>query len=308
MKHLILCIALFVGSAFAWAEDADFESRKIPLKAVITEIPETTVDFLQTSFSKKAIPAWLGIISSTAVLYHYDEDLLLGAQATGRRWGLSNVDKTRTVAKIGKYDLLRLPSDTASWLYFLGDGWTDMVAAGAFFANGYFGKNVRPYNTSLQLLHGMTISGIFVQGLKRATGRESPSERSEPRGAWRPFASIKAYNSHVSKYDAMPSGHVMTTTLVFTIIRGNYPEYDDYLLPLEVVWVTTLGFAMMNNAVHWASDYPLAIGMGWVIGKASLKLGKPRDEKNDSEVLNWDFYPGIASDDSTPTINAIRFF
>lgn len=308
MKQYILCIVL-LGVSFAHAEDADFESRRIPYKAVITDIPATTLDFLKESFSNEAIPAWAGIIASTGILYHYDEDLLLGAQATGRRWGLSNVDKTKTVAKLGNYDLLRLPTDTASALYFLGDGWTDMVATGAFWATGYFGKHVRPFNTSLQLLHGMTVSGIFVQLLKRATGRESPSERSEKRGAWRPFTPPSKYDKHVSKYDAYPSGHVMTTTLVFTIIRSNYPEYDHYLLPLEVTWISVLSFAMMNNAVHWASDYPLAIGMGYVIGKSSLKLGKPKTKEEAAKAeTEWEFFPGVASDDSTTTINAIRSF
>jgi len=310
MRHYIVFIltAVVVGASFARAEE-DFHQKKIPLKAVITEIPETSVDFLSRSFSKEAFPWWTLIIGTTAITYHYDADLFEGSQRQGRQWGLSNVDKTRTVWKAGQYDLLRLPTDTASALYFLGDGWTDFAVAGALFANGAIYENVRPYNTALQLVHGMTVSALFVQALKRASGRESPSERSEPRGAWRPFPSVKAYNAHTSKYDAMPSGHVMTSTLVFTIIRSNYPEYDYFLLPLEVGWITVLGFAMMNNAVHWASDYPLAIGMGWVIGKASLKLGQKREKNKEiAEKPKWDFYPGLASDDHTMTLNAVYAF
>lgn len=276
------------------------------MKAVVLEFPDTSLDFLDRSFSKEALPGWALVLTTSAITYHYDPDLLDGTQRTGRRWGLSNEDHTRTVWRLGEFDIVRLPSDTASALYFLGDGWLDVLATGGFLAFGYFGDHDRPYNTAMQLAHGLLVSAVFDQVLKRSTGRESPSDRSEPRGKWRPFPSARAYGENTAKYDAMPSGHMMTSTLMFTIIRANYPEYDAYLLPLELTWLTVLGFAMINNAVHWASDYPLGIAMGYMIGKASTRLGTDRKD-TDKTASNWLFVPG-QDPYGTVTVNAVRFY
>ena len=300
------CLLLSLGCGQAMADTTAEVATKLPLKSVLIEIPTTTMSFLKTSFSQPAVPVWIGIIGSSAVLYHYDEDLYRGAQQTGRRWGLSNSDKTKTVFKLGQYDILRLPSDGASALYFLGDGWLDVAVAGSFFAVGSIGDHVRPYNTSLQLAHGLIVSAMFEQFLKHATGRESPSDQSEPRGKWRPFPSLKAYGANTAKYDAMPSGHMMTATLMFTIIRYNYQEYDYFLLPLEVTWLGTLGFAMLNNGVHWASDYPLGIGLGYVIGRSAVRMGQASN-KQVKVASRWSYFPYFTSDGVT-TLNAMLVY
>jgi hypothetical protein len=300
-RVLLLILIVAHGASAATSES----QGKIPFKKVFTEIPKTSWAFLSTAFSKDAIPGWAAVLGSSVVLYHYDDDLYYGAQNTGRRWGLANEDKTKTIWKVGQYNIVRLPSDTASWLYFMGDGWLDVAAVGGFFATGYFGEHEKSYNTSLQLLHGMVVSALFDQAIKRSTGRESPSDRSAPRGRWRPFPSVKAYSENTAKYDAMPSGHMMTATLMFTIIRGNYSEYDYVLMPLETTWLTVLGFAMLNNGVHWASDYPLGIAMGYLIGRASLNLGSG-DHLSDT-ASTWSFVPTMGIDGS-PLLGAVRFF
>lgn len=257
------------------------------------------------SFNKKSIPSWIGILGSTALLYYYDEEIITEGQKLGRQWGLSNDDKTKTVIEVGPYNILRLPTDTASGLYFLGDGWLHGSIAAGFLATGYLSDATRPINTGIELVHGMAVSTLFSQLLKRAFGRESPNQSTATRGRWRPFPSIKAYNERTAEYDAMPSGHVMTATLTFTIIRGNYPEFDSILLPVEIAWLTALGFGMVNNGVHWASDYPLGIAMGYVFGKASLMLPKASEDKNGARSSSY-FYPAVES--GTVTANWIKRF
>ena len=305
-----------VGSFYAHAEVTPAElqqAEKIPLLSVLTDVPSTGLETLKFSFTKQSIPWWAAIVSSTAVTYHYDEDMLLGAQKQGRDMGIGNEEKTKTVFEVGPYPILRLPSDTGSTLYFLGDGWTHMGIAAGFLANGYFGDNVRPYNTSLQLVHGMVVSTFFNQFLKRTTGRESPSVRTQERGAWRPLPNPMEYGRNTSKYDAYPSGHVMTATLTFTVIDHNYPEYSYITWPLATIWVGALGWQMMNNGVHWASDYPLAIGMGIVSGKMAFRhLGK-RHKKLDEETKTektsaWQFFPSMDVASDTPTMNALYAF
>mgnify|MGYP003523346244 CR=1 FL=1 len=130
------------------------------------------------------------------------------------------------------------------------------------------------------------------QILKRSFGRESPSARTSSRGTFRPFPNLRTYQKHVSKYDAMPSGHIMSATLGWTIIIENYPEYKPILLPIAVTWLTILGLQMINIEVHWASDYPLGIGIGYLIAKSSTRLGKIQSnsvQTNSSE--NWQLFP-----------------
>lgn len=45
---------------------------------------------------------------------------------------------------------------------------------------------------------------------------------------------------------------------------------------------------MVNNGVHWASDYPLGIAMGYVVGMEELKMGKTKAEKKES---SWRVLP-----------------
>jgi len=51
-----------------------------------------------------------------------------------------------------------------------------------------------------------------------------------------------------------------------TIIAENYPN-NKLVKPVGYTILALAGFAMINNGVHWAGDYPLAIGLGWLTGK-----------------------------------------
>ena len=272
MKSIVLTLLILASVAVKATEEKI--PQEIKLFDVVTEIPATSLRGLDTAFSKKAIPWWTGILVSTAVLYHNDEVILRDWQLEGRNAGIGNEDNTRPILYIGDIDLLRLPTDTGSLLYFLGDGWTHAGMAAGFYFYGRNNADIRAYNTGLQMAHGMAVSTAFSQFLKRATGRESPYVRSEDKGKWSPFPSLKEYQSRTPKYDAMPSGHVMTATLVFTVIDENYPEYATYTRTVGGVWISALMFGMVNNGVHWASDYPLGIAMGYVFGKAAAQMGR----------------------------------
>lgn len=308
MRLFFLNLVLLSSTLATAAEPAaEYNQPKIPLKAVIWEIPTTTWETLKYSFSKDSIPAWATIISTTLITYHYDDDLYDGARNTGHKWNIGTEDHTKTVIKGGGFDLLRLPSDTGSFLYFLGDGWIHMGIAAGFFTTGYITDNNRPYNTGLQMVHGMVTATIFSQSLKRATGRESPNKSTAPRGRWRPFPSLKAYQAHTATYDAFPSGHIMTAALVFTVINTNYPEYFWYTMPTEVIWLTALGFEMANNGVHWVSDYPLGIGIGYAVGKMATRMTmKSTDSASGKTASHWVFFPSPGPDG--PEMNALYHF
>lgn len=113
----------------------------------------------------------------------------------------------------------------------------------------------------------MFAGGIITQALKHLTARESPFSSIQNRGKWKFFPNQKEYSKHVPHYDAFPSGHIATLMGAVTIISDNYPEYR-FIRPAGYALCGLLGFAMVNNGVHWVSDYPLELAIGYVMGKA----------------------------------------
>ena len=77
----------------------------------------------------------------------------------------------------------------------------------------------------------------------------------------------------MSNHDAFPSGHLATAMATITILAGNYPD-NKYIKPVGYSLMGLLGFAMLNNGVHWMSDYPLAIAIGYSCGKIALSRGR----------------------------------
>ncbi len=282
MKTIFLF--LFFFSLPSWAEE------KLALKLVVTGVPQTSKKFLSESFSKEALPYWGVILGSTALLYHYDEEIYHDLQRQGRNLGIGNGDETRSVLSISGHEIVRAPSDTGSFMYFLGDGWMHAGIGAGFVATGQFGDDNYAYNTGLMIWHGMVVSTIFNQALKRSFGRESPEVSTSKRGSWTLFPNVNDYNSKTASYDAMPSGHVMTATLTFTILAERYPDSAKFIYPAYGVWATALMFQMVNNGVHWASDYPLGIAMGYVIGKQAAQLGKSEGGET-GEKTSWTVYP-----------------
>lgn len=285
LKKLILLLVVTLFSFCTYAEE------KLKFTQAFTEIPATSIKTLKRSFSKEAIPAWGAIIGSTGVLIYYDEEIYADLQKRGRDWGIGNEDNTTSAISFGGQELLRLPSDTGSFLYFLGDGWMHAGIAGGFMAVGQITENNYNFNTGVMLFHGMFVSTIFNQTLKRSFGRESPEVSTHNRGNWKPFPSFNEYNTRTASYDAMPTGHVMTATLTFTILSERYPDQRSIIYPVGGLWITALGFQMVNNGVHWASDYPLGIGMGYLIGKLSTQMGKKDEKEKNDPSTSWMFIP-----------------
>jgi len=77
-------------------------------------------------------------------------------------------------------------------------------------------------------------------------------------------------------------------------------------LPAEVLYLSALGFGMVNNGVHWASDYPLGIGLGYVFGKGAASIAKHNAKFDDSKPgSTW--FPSM-SDDGVLTANWVYHF
>lgn len=276
---------------FVLFQSVAFAEERLKLADVVLKFPQTAKLTLKNSFSKEAIPGWALVLGTTAITYHYDEELIDNSTKFGRDIGIGNKDGTKSVLTINGQEILRLPSDTGSLLYFLGDGWMHFGIAASIAGYGYLKDQTYEVNTGIMIAHGMVVSTVFNQALKRSFGRESPEVQTVKRGAWKLFPSVNEYNSKTATYDAMPSGHVMTATLTFTILAERYPEHQTAIYSVGGVWISALMFQMMNNKVHWASDYPLGIAMGYVIGKASTKIVNDAASTKEEKQTSWNYLP-----------------
>ena len=159
-------------------------------------------------------------------------------------------------------------------------------------------KNNKAINVSSQLLECLIDVTIVTQIIKHVTGRESSYKSSEKSGKWRWFPNQKKYHKNVPKYDAFPSGHLATTMLIVAILSENYPN-NPYIIPIGYTVMSLLSFQMMNNEVHWASDYPLVIVIGYTFGK----IISSREKENANSNLS--FMPILTNEYSGMALNFI---
>jgi membrane-associated phospholipid phosphatase len=240
-------------------------------------VPRNLVDFCKVTTRKNNLTKVGLLIGGTAVLIALDQKITDASQQFGRYIHL-NPDKNFAHAisiKMGGFHLpvLDVPRNLNSSFYFLGEGWPSILIASGFYSYGSFAKDYRALQTSSEMAEMFITLGITVQFIKRITGRESPDGATAPGGVWRPFPNPSKYQKQVSHFDAFPSGHLATAMATVTIISGNYPN-NPYIKPIGYTLMGVLGYSMLNNGVHWASDYPIAIAIGYVYGKIALTHGQ----------------------------------
>lgn len=293
MKHFLIVFLFAFHAAFAYSEEAptvatiDTNSRIYRLEDIdykytkptafqwATTLPSNGYKMLDSAFSTRYLKAWGIIALSTGVMIIYDQQITNQVQRFGRFLKIGNQENTKATFNVGGSSLLRRPSDLGSTFYFIGDGWITLSLMTGFFVNGYLNDNPRTLQVSSQLLQGLLLTGLTTQILKRSTGRESPIRATKPGGRWRFFPKTSDFQHSISAYDAFPSGHLATTMTTFMILSENYPE-QTWIKPVGITAMTLLGFEMVNNSVHWMSDYPLALGIGYIIGKTIVDNGREK--------------------------------
>lgn len=251
--------------------DVDYAYTRPRSFSFITNFPRDMGQYFKNTFQKTNLLKIGAVVAGTGILIAFDQPIVDNAQKLARRWHIPSDNRTKALFYVGKFPF-NVPNSTGSVLYYIGDGTTHCLIAGSFLAYGFFAKDNRALQTASQMAEGMITVGTVVQILKHATGRETPARTTAPGGVWRLFPNQMEYLDHVSKYDAFPSGHLATAMMCVTVIAGNYPEHA-YIRPLGYALMTVVGFQMLNNGVHWASDYPLGIAIGYSFGKIILARG-----------------------------------
>ncbi|MBN2789299.1 MAG: phosphatase PAP2 family protein [Candidatus Delongbacteria bacterium] len=257
-----------------------------------SNVPVDFVKFYEIGFTKKNIPAMVLIGVSTAFMIINDEDILVSVQEFSEDIGLDRENNLKTLISIDGKNIFRAPTDLSSSLYYIGDGWLHISIAASFLTYGSITSDNRALQTASQLAEGLMTTGITTQFLKHITGRESPSVRTRDGGRWIPFPNQIDYHENVPHYDAYPSGHLATAMMTYTVIHENYPEYK-FIKPLSYIAMGLLSYQMINNGVHWISDYPLSIGIGYLFGKIAVDRGRrsvAANEINGRKVENEAHY------------------
>ena len=297
MTRLLCLFCIFLSLNISAEEQViqGYSYQKPSLLEPFKTIPHTLGDFLHESFSKDSLGAWGIIAASTTLLYIYDQKITNETKRFGRSVHLANTDHTKSMIKVFGVSLFRGPTDAGSAFYFLGDGWITLAMTTGFLAVGNITNDYRALQTSSQLFSGLLVTGIVTQVIKRSTGRESPVAATKERGAWHPFPSWKQYQGHISAYDAFPSGHLATAVMSITVLAENYQEYT-LIRPIGYSLATLLSFQMVNNNVHWESDYPLGIAIGYLIGKTVSKNGRTKvNQELGESKTTYDFAPTFSN-------------
>lgn len=280
--------------------------RPKPL-ACFLKIPRDYYDYSKKTFTKKNLPNIGAMVAGTALLVVADQSILDHAQNFGDEINLSHTSHQTTVLnpsiKLGSKNItfpISFPSDLNTSMYFLGDGITHFTITGAIWITGLIRKDNRALQTSSQLLEAIFASGTAVQFLKHISGRQSPFTSTQDGGVWRIFPNQKDYAKATPHYDAFPSGHLASAMATVTVIADNYPEYK-FIRPLGYSLMGLLGYAMLNNGVHWASDYPLGLALGYGFAKVAVSKGRT-SIKSTSDIPEGRKYSFIKSIKTIPSI------
>lgn len=234
------------------------------------------------------------VLASTVLLVAFDQAILDETQRFGRKLGLTGNNKLKPVFSIAGFPI-EMPHDPDTWLYFIGDGWLHTGIAAGFLGIGLVKNDNRALQTASQLVEGMLTNGFTTQLLKHITGRESPFRSTRDGGRWDFFPNQIDYHKNVPSYDAFPSGHLATAMMTVTVIAENYPG-NRYVRPIGYSLMTLLSFQMVNNGVHWVSDYPLALAMGYSFAKIAVRRGRTlhQDRINHSRTRQIGIQPVVS--------------
>lgn len=212
---------------------------------MITNIPGDWSKYFTLTFRENKIPLYLTVAATTAATIATDDKV----------WQVirKNHDASSFARKFDEF-----------WTE-VGDGRTQFGLAALFGAYGLISDDARAVRTASQIVQAVLASGTVVQVMKHVTGRQTPNTATSPTGKWVFFPNQIQYARHVSTYDAFPSGHVTTTVAALIVIAENYPEVW-WIRPAGYVMTALVGWGMVGTGIHWYSDYPLALALGYTFG------------------------------------------
>jgi hypothetical protein len=258
-------------------------SSELKWYTMFERIPGDWVTYGKLTFRKEKIPAILAMAALTGALIVADQPL----------WRFSDefYKSNKTTEKVSEF------------FEYLGDGKPQFGLAGAFAAYGFVFKDERALRTGSQIVEVIFGCGTVIQVLKHMTGRESPFVSSRTNGRWVFFPNQIEYHKKVPYYDAFPSGHIATAMATLTVVMENYPEIKPWFKPIAYTIVGLIGVGLGNTGIHWYSDFPLGIALGYQFGMiASHPEGFEVAGGGDPQSSKLTFLPNITPSGTGVTV------
>lgn len=226
-------------------ERRDSLAGQVRWYSMFTNLPADWSRFARETFQPENVPPAIGMTILTAGLVAADDET----------WTLSD----------HAYKRDGIVHEVSDFFEYLGDGRPQFALAAAFGTFGVIKGDHRALRTGSQLVEVILACGTVVQLLKHITGRESPFVSTAPGGRWDLFPNQIEYHKHVPRFDAFPSGHIATAMATVTVVAENYPEWT-WVRPVGYSLCALIGISMANTGIHWYSDYPLGLFLGYSFG------------------------------------------
>jgi membrane-associated PAP2 superfamily phosphatase len=213
--------------------------------AMITNLPNDWYRSFDLSFRTVNLPEFVGLTALSGALLTVDK----------KTWTV-----TRRAYRTSKF--VHVASDYA---VSVGDGISQLGFVSALATYGFVAGDKRALKTASQSIEAVLATGVAVQFLKRVTGRESPIMTTRSRGRWKFFPRLGDYHRNEPSYYAFPSGHISSTMAILTVVMNNYPD-EKWIKPVGYTAVGLLGTGLVGKGMHWYSDLPLGLAMGYLFG------------------------------------------
>ncbi len=275
IKKLIIyaVISLLTGNTFA---QQDYVYTRPGWFTFLKNIPGDMRDYTRDPLAKKNLWGLTAITVSTGLMVYYDDKLLDASNELSDQLGWSEQTNWR--------------------MEHIGDGYLQLYVASSLIGYGLYYNDNRALQSASQIFESVFASGTIVQLIKHITGRESPFVATTPTGRWRFFPNQIDYHHRVPEYDAFPSGHISSITAMVVVLSENYPEYT-FIKPLGYLAVGLNAIGMMNTGVHWISDYPIGIALGYSFAKIAVKRGRTQIKTSLKTPPSFSIYPLFVSKD-----------
>lgn len=168
----------------------------------------------------------------------------------------------------------------------VGDGKFQFGLAVGFGLYGVIFSDNRALRTASQVTEVILACGGVVQLLKHVTGRESPFVATSRTGEWRLFPNQIEYAKHTPHYDAFPSGHIATAMATMIVISENYPE-QKWIKYIGYPAVMMVGVGLTTTSIHWVSDFPLGLALGYSFGMlVAHQFDEPKEKQTQAQSAN----------------------
>ncbi len=247
--------ALLIGENRTQNED------RITWHQMFTNVPSDYAGFFHNSLKTKEIPAYLTIGTLTGTLMLIDQQ--------GWKYNNQLYRKSNVVHNISDF------------MINAGDGRYQLLTAALFAVPGIVFHDKAALKTGSNIAEAVITTGLCVQMLKRISGRQSPSASTENGGDWNPFPSFKQYQKNQPAFYSFPSGHLSTATAVITVIANNYPDIK-WIKPVGYSMLGLLSLSLVNEGMHWYSDFPLAFFLGYTFGNIISPVKNISDQTTNS--------------------------